>query len=487
MSNPTAEPPFSNRSSAMTDDFGAHVPLTGVGEEGEFENDFKGTVGGVFGNAPTLGDSGNRMSAGLREDSELLKGMAEVPTDHGIVKVSVNEEEGKTKEEDTQGVMNLSSKNLSLLMGENSAGNLDMQSIGSTQSALAAFERGGATDRASKGEGSEEGVLYNSNVADLKYYETASQNSAANDPRVVQSYELRSDPGEGVTTGTKSNGGIDTSKNNVAKVPKTKIKIDVQSFLEESATELGDNSKSLTELSLSKEEGEDDSSSKSADAKKDLAGSFSANSALDMSMGSSVLVTGSRLDLETLDGREVERKESTEIPKRSNSVDEEHKQLSKNLKSESDVAPSKLKFVLPRQIEKSTRVWLKEQNLIKDRPINEVVVNSKSLLKISVTVKKNHLLSWFFGTKDKDIAFGVGFKPREELEGEYQKNPDGSIPILPIFHNQSHIRPVVGCHLAPCDGVYVLTWDNTFSLLTSKLLYYKLTTKSLRKKKRNNA
>ena len=39
----------------------------------------------------------------------------------------------------------------------------------------------------------------------------------------------------------------------------------------------------------------------------------------------------------------------------------------------------------------------------------------------------------------------------------------GVIPILPIFKVKSNISPIFGSHEAITDGVYVMTWDNSYS------------------------
>ena len=39
----------------------------------------------------------------------------------------------------------------------------------------------------------------------------------------------------------------------------------------------------------------------------------------------------------------------------------------------------------------------------------------------------------------------------------------GVIPILPIFKVKCNISPIFGSHEAVTDGVYVMTWDNSYS------------------------
>eukprot|EP00126_Sphaerothecum_destruens_P015243 Sdes_comp9178_c0_seq1m647 len=151
----------------------------------------------------------------------------------------------------------------------------------------------------------------------------------------------------------------------------------------------------------------------------------------------------------------------------------------------------KRNFILPERILKSSHLWLEEQKLIKSKPLNKVTINSKSLLRVSVTVKASHMLVWTFATENYDISFGVTFKPDQpHLVDPHKQNSsqdEVSIPILPRFRCNSHKTPVVGCHTAICDGVYALSWDNTFSFVTSKTLYYRLTTKSFRSKESSSS
>ena len=50
----------------------------------------------------------------------------------------------------------------------------------------------------------------------------------------------------------------------------------------------------------------------------------------------------------------------------------------------------------------------------------------------------------------------------------------GVIPILPIFKVKSNISPIFGSHEAVTDGVYVMTWDNSYSRYTFNLISYLL-------------
>jgi hypothetical protein len=108
---------------------------------------------------------------------------------------------------------------------------------------------------------------------------------------------------------------------------------------------------------------------------------------------------------------------------------------------------------------------------------------------------------WEFGTYKRDIAFGVLFESTaveelpgnstpivEESEDECNCSPvdpkphpvataqDNLFPILPEFSVNSHISPIMGSHSAITDGIYVITFDNSYSKFFSKDLYYRIST-----------
>ena len=46
--------------------------------------------------------------------------------------------------------------------------------------------------------------------------------------------------------------------------------------------------------------------------------------------------------------------------------------------------------------------------------------------------------------------------------------------VLPVLRRNSHEEVIVGSHLYPGQGVYLLKFDNSYSLLRSKTLYYRV-------------
>ncbi|XP_032997974.1 protein TMED8 [Lacerta agilis] len=110
---------------------------------------------------------------------------------------------------------------------------------------------------------------------------------------------------------------------------------------------------------------------------------------------------------------------------------------------------------------------------------------------------------WEFATEDYDIGFGVYFDwtsvtsteitvqvsessdeedEEEEFEGpipvgdvergsrSYLRNRYGE--IMPVYRRDSHQEVQVGSHDYPGEGIYLLKFDNSYSLLRNKILFF---------------
>ena len=122
------------------------------------------------------------------------------------------------------------------------------------------------------------------------------------------------------------------------------------------------------------------------------------------------------------------------------------------------------------------------------------------------THKDGSALFWEFATDHYDIAFGLFFEwteteetevsvhisdsEDEDLDDDYhddedvsgdpenatralvEKGPPTSV-IVPIFRRDCHTEVYAGTHNYPGRGVYLLKFDNTYSLWRSKTLYYR--------------
>ena len=109
-------------------------------------------------------------------------------------------------------------------------------------------------------------------------------------------------------------------------------------------------------------------------------------------------------------------------------------------------------------------------------------------------------LFWEFATDSYDLGFGVYFEwsvpPSKDVsvnvdESDEELN-DAEIKsseiepysklknkplvdeILPVIRRNSHEEVIVGSHMYPGQGVYLLKFDNSYSLLRSKTLFYRV-------------
>ncbi|XP_040013394.1 SEC14-like protein 2 isoform X2 [Xiphias gladius] len=80
------------------------------------------------------------------------------------------------------------------------------------------------------------------------------------------------------------------------------------------------------------------------------------------------------------------------------------------------------------------------------------------------------LLRWQFASDGADIGFGVY---RRTKEGGGQKVAE-MLQVLPSERYNAHLVPKDGCLACPEPGSYVLCFDNSYSLLQSKRVSYKV-------------
>ncbi|XP_063693369.1 uncharacterized protein LOC134825152 [Bolinopsis microptera] len=136
----------------------------------------------------------------------------------------------------------------------------------------------------------------------------------------------------------------------------------------------------------------------------------------------------------------------------------------------------------------SSRTWIEVQEEQTNSNLVSVKVGSKSSHVVHFSVKAGDVITWEFATLKRDIGFGILFECSvvEEKKCEDGELTDvdsitsgyGVIPILPIFKVKSNISPIFGSHEAVTDGVYVMTWDNSYSRFFAKDLYYRISTQT---------
>mgnify|MGYP001793001115 CR=1 FL=1 len=113
-------------------------------------------------------------------------------------------------------------------------------------------------------------------------------------------------------------------------------------------------------------------------------------------------------------------------------------------------------------------------------------------------------LFWEFATEYYDLGFGVNFEWSQadtknitvevnesddqdsevNEDDEKPQNADGGVAnpqakirvdeILPVIRRPCNDEVIVGSHMYPGKGVYLLKFDNSYSLFRSKTLYYRV-------------
>ena len=63
-----------------------------------------------------------------------------------------------------------------------------------------------------------------------------------------------------------------------------------------------------------------------------------------------------------------------------------------------------------------------------------------------------------YQSEDECISAPLDPKPHPVATAQ-----DNLFPILPEFNVNSHISPIMGSHSAITDGIYVITFDNSYS------------------------
>lgn len=137
-------------------------------------------------------------------------------------------------------------------------------------------------------------------------------------------------------------------------------------------------------------------------------------------------------------------------------------------------------------------------NHVKRDASSVIVVGRGETVTIRVPTHENgSCLFWEFATESYDVGFGVYFewaKPVTESESTDSNanspNPEPTVisenernlevqnsdqnEVLPVLRRNSHEEVIVGSHMYPGQGVYLLKFDNSYSLLRSKTLYYRV-------------
>lgn len=194
---------------------------------------------------------------------------------------------------------------------------------------------------------------------------------------------------------------------------------------------------------------------------------------------------------------------------------------------DSEAAASPLQSSLSYEPLEAASIWMKKgvrefkESLLNDKHGGSYVVKQGTLLTIQVpTYPDGRFIHWEFATDDYDIGFGLEFlsasvletplslKFHEEtdeddldedetnLEQVTSESPNGdhqvqydieaarqgrsrsernlAATIVATYRRDSHEEVFVGRHRYPGRGYYLLKFDNTYSVLRSKTIYYRI-------------
>eukprot|EP00118_Oscarella_pearsei_P000323 m.4693 g.4693 ORF g.4693 m.4693 type:complete len:284 (+) comp11125_c0_seq2:95-946(+) len=135
--------------------------------------------------------------------------------------------------------------------------------------------------------------------------------------------------------------------------------------------------------------------------------------------------------------------------------------------------------------------WINEQLEMSKDSLVFCRVSPKTKHVVHFNVKHGDVIVWEFATSKRNLGFGVLFESTT-VEGDLEdpsrspkihnssqlmdcSSQDNLFPILPEFVVNSHVSPIMGSHTAISDGIYVITFDNSYSKFFSKDLFYRIT------------
>ncbi|XP_073334490.1 SEC14-like protein 2 isoform X1 [Pagrus major] len=111
------------------------------------------------------------------------------------------------------------------------------------------------------------------------------------------------------------------------------------------------------------------------------------------------------------------------------------------------------------------------QDSVKIQYDSSVTISRGSVFQLEFDVTApSSLLRWQFASDGADIGFGVY---RRTAEGKGQKVAE-MLQVLPNERYNAHLVPEDSCLTCPEPGVYVLCFDNSYSIIQSKRVSYKV-------------
>ncbi|CAD5113276.1 DgyrCDS2456 [Dimorphilus gyrociliatus] len=117
-----------------------------------------------------------------------------------------------------------------------------------------------------------------------------------------------------------------------------------------------------------------------------------------------------------------------------------------------------------------TSFYLKDSISFDSSSFTKVNIPRGQIMEVTKKVeKRSSILSWAFQTDSKDIRYGLFYKPdRPETETGNRKETS----LIAFMRVNSHLVPEDGVYTCKLPGFYTLRFDNTYSWINSKSLFY---------------
>ncbi|CAL1263336.1 unnamed protein product [Larinioides sclopetarius] len=138
-------------------------------------------------------------------------------------------------------------------------------------------------------------------------------------------------------------------------------------------------------------------------------------------------------------------------------------------KTDPDGNPLCQSFVIHSQ-EVPKHYYLKksEKQLSKSSGVKKLTLFPFSKEKISFEIKEaNSFLEWEFETKSRDIGFGLCCEENSE-------NENTLVEIIPNQRIDTYYEPETGIFKCENPGIYVISFDNSYSWIHAKEIYYRI-------------
>ncbi|GFY71426.1 retinal-binding protein, partial [Trichonephila inaurata madagascariensis] len=128
-------------------------------------------------------------------------------------------------------------------------------------------------------------------------------------------------------------------------------------------------------------------------------------------------------------------------------------------------------MVHPKEVPEYYYLQKSEKTLSTLPGVKKLTITRFSKVELTFEVMEpNYYLVWEFETKDRDIAFAVYFQEKTSKKSK-------PIEILPKQRIDTYYEPETGMYKCQRAGTYIVVFDNSYSWLRPKEIYYRLNVK----------